>query len=99
MAEETITLAHLVNAEYKERRGQEEQNVQENVGSGKGGNGLVTYKPRKALAKGTQLITVYGGTHMRGDGFKEPQEGQKIRGAGDWVRNSRGIARSGGKKT
>ena len=48
---------------------------------------MVTYEATKAITKGTQLITVYGGTHMRGDGFKEPPEGQKIRGAGDWVRN------------
>ena len=83
----TITLAHLVNAEHKGRRGQEKQNIKKNAGSGKGENGLVTYEATKAITKGTQLITVYGGTHMRGDGFKEPPEGQKIRGAGDWVRN------------
>ena len=66
--------------------------IKKNAGSGKGENGLVTYEATKAITKGTQLITVYGGTHMRGDGFKEPPEGQKIRGAGDWVREWHGLA-------
>ena len=94
----TITLAHLVNAEHKGRRGQEKQNIKKNAGSGKGENGLVTYEATKAITKGTQLITVYGGTHMRGDGFKEPASRQKGKRSGERVTGYR-MARSGGKKT
>ena len=57
---------------------------------------MVTYEATKAIAKGTQLITVYGGTHMQGDGFKEPprkgkRSEERVTGCG--------MARSGGKKT
>ena len=83
----TITLAHLVNAEHKGRRGQEKQNIKKNAGSGKGESGLVTYVAMETIARGEQLITVYVGTHMRGGGFRDPPEGTRIRGAGDWVRN------------
>ena len=87
----------MVNAEHKGRRGQEKQNIKKNAGSGKGENGLVTYEATKAIAKGTQLITVYGGTHMRGDGFKRRSR-RKGKRSEERVTGC-GMARSGGKKT